>query len=167
MPMMRRLPWIQRAARPDDARQREAVDELHPQADDAVVPIDAVDGDHVRVPDARQQPSFLDDFSRPRGSAQQFQGDVSLQRVVPGEIHGAEVALADRAAKQQRPPLGQGVVPRFVAMLAGGDGGSRCTPARAATTRSSRMSRFTSALAAVDSAEAQSGPLASTMAPAN
>ena len=109
----RRLPWIQRAARPDDARQREALDELHPQANDAVVPIDAVDGDHVRVPDARQQPSFLDDLSGTRGSAQQFQGDVSLQRVVPGEIHGAEVALADRAAKHQRPPLGQGVVPRF------------------------------------------------------
>ena len=40
--------------------ERRAVHELHPHADAAVDPLGAVDGDDVRVTDARQQAPFLD-----------------------------------------------------------------------------------------------------------
>ena len=69
-----------------------------------------MDGDDVRVPDARQQPAFLDYLARPRGLAKQLQRHLALQGVVPGEIHGAEMALTDLAPQQQRSPPGEDVV---------------------------------------------------------
>ena len=41
--------------------ERAALDELHPEADAPADALRAVDGDDVRMADAREQPAFLDD----------------------------------------------------------------------------------------------------------
>ena len=84
--------------------EREPVDELHPQPDNAVVLIHSINRDDVRVPHARKQTRFPDDFRRAAGVAEKLHGDIALQHGIPCEIDGGKVAAADLVSELQRAP---------------------------------------------------------------
>ena len=77
-----------------------AANELHPQADLISNLLGAVDGDHVRMPHAREQSAFVDDRRRRpiaggRTCGQELQRDFAIEPRIPGAVNLSERAPAD------------------------------------------------------------------------
>ena len=94
-----------RAAGEHGLRQRLAVDQLHPQARLAAVVLGAVDGDDVRMADARQGAGL----AQRRGGAvlelvQELDRDFAIELRVPGAMDVAGEARGERLEDQQRAP---------------------------------------------------------------
>src|SRR4030095_9208064 len=85
-----------------EIRERFALDEIHPEADAAVVHVGAVDGHHVWMPDAGEAPRFVKNARRKIGSGdgglEELQRDRVIQPGVAGAGDPAERPLPARAA---------------------------------------------------------------------
>jgi hypothetical protein len=89
--------------------ERVAADELHPQADAAVVRVDAVHRHHVAVPDAREQPAFVQDLGGEQigGAAarpEELHRDVTAERSVEGAEDFAVDAGPNALLQQEGAP---------------------------------------------------------------
>src|SRR5207244_6830216 len=67
-----------------------------------------VDGDNVRMPDARQQAPFLDDSRRVAArfvSAKNLEGDLAIESSIPGPVHVSERPPSNLFDDAERAPL--------------------------------------------------------------
>jgi hypothetical protein len=103
-PDERRFLTSEQSPRGQHLREREAFDPLHPQADGSLVLVDAVNGDDVRMPDTREQATFLDDGPGSVGRSQDLQSDFAFERGIPGPIHRAKTPVGDLLAELERSP---------------------------------------------------------------
>ena len=94
----------------NDLVNRSAADELHPQADSLLVPLSAVDVNHVRVANAGEPPGFLEKTrvgwraSRHALVAEQLEGDLALQLRVPRAVHVRGAPAPDSIEQNQPSP---------------------------------------------------------------
>ena len=93
--------------------ERLAVDELGPDAGLSVDALGAVDGDDIRMSNAREQTAFLDRPARLirgllLGLVEQFQRDLAIEAGVPGAIDIAKCAAADALEQGQWSPGTEG-----------------------------------------------------------
>ena len=114
------------SARLERVFERLAVDELHPQADAVFDLFRAVDGDNVRVANARKQTAFVNDRSRVPAAGdgagrQKLERDFAVEACIPGAVDPPERTAADRLQHSQRSPL----VERREIVAAGGRLGRR------------------------------------------
>ena len=104
----RRFLGAQRTAGAQLVFHRAAVDELHPQADEVVRPLDAVDDDDVAVADLGEERSLAEHAARERAGVlgrdrEELERDVAAERVARA-IDLRESSLADRFEHRQRSP---------------------------------------------------------------
>ena len=99
----RRLFGAERSVLQDDVGQRAAANELHRQAELVADPLRPVDGDDVRMTDARQVGSLAEDdreLFRVRAlKVEDLEGDFATEGRVPGAIDAAERAPPDLSEK--------------------------------------------------------------------
>jgi len=125
----------------DPLLQRLAFEELHPEADAAVVAVGAVDGNHVGVTNPREQTTLGDHRLLERLGvgvldAQELERDIPRELRIPRAIHRAVAAAADELPELQRSPaidglripgprgvIGAGGSRPFVVAMDVGDGG--------------------------------------------
>ena len=81
-----------RTVRPQLLLERDAANELHPEADAAAIDVGAVDGHDVRVSDTRQAAGFGEQRLVDVRAAKHFEGDLFAQLRIPCAVHGAEGA---------------------------------------------------------------------------
>src|SRR5215831_1640235 len=77
----------------EDLLQVAAVDELHPEPDPAVDLVGVIDGDDVRMPDAREQARFLQDpiaLELRSFAVEELDRDLAVELRIPGPIDLAE-----------------------------------------------------------------------------
>ena len=84
----------------DGLREREALDELHPQTDLIADALGAVDSDDVGMAHTCQQPALFDNRRRARRlarrcSGQDLQRDLAIESGVPGAVHLAKGTAPD------------------------------------------------------------------------
>ena len=72
--------------------------EIHPESDRIAVLIDSV---NVRMPHARQQPSFPNHRRGRVGTSKNLQRNFSLETRIPCDVYAAETSVADRPANFQ------------------------------------------------------------------
>ena len=103
-----RLAVAQPAARPQDARQRLAGDELHAQPDAVAVCLDAEHLHHVGVLHLRQRPALAQQpLAQPIVldlRVEDLDRDVPLELRIPGAVHAPEAAGAELPHQAIAPP---------------------------------------------------------------
>ena len=93
--------------------ERFAAQQLHPQPDAPVMLRDAVDGDDVRMANAREQPALGRDARRQRidvriVAAQQLQRDVTFELAVPRAVDVPETSAPQQLDQLELSPVADG-----------------------------------------------------------
>src|SRR5207249_6081447 len=103
----------ERTLRAELLLERFAAQQLHPQPDAPVMLRDAVDGDDVRMANAREQPALGRDARRQRidvriVAAQQLQRDVTFELAVPRAVDVPETSAPQQLDQLELSPVADG-----------------------------------------------------------
>ena len=105
----RRFAGAHRTVRRQEFRERLTVDEVAPESQAPLVPVDAIDRHDVRVPDAGDRSRFTEQrveflISIESARQQELQSDVALERRIERAVDFAERAAPDALQILKGPP---------------------------------------------------------------
>src|ERR1041385_5468479 len=97
----------------DDLRQRRAVDEIHPESESAAMFVGTVNGDDIRMSDARERSRFMQKpFAIDERRLQQLERDAVFEPGVARMVDLAKRAFTKLLQQLEVTPLRQGPVRR-------------------------------------------------------